>query len=174
MFGIINCKKIKDLTKLQEIITLYNAHHPEQRVSIVPEKRDVSNLFVCSYNEGKVGLFKTKEWVRSSSKQYGVVFLGIDTMHVGSKTVWRDHEIWHEPNYTTRIDTFTEIESYTSTCHMHGAVAFEELRFMMRQEGLIQDYELGFASSKEILQVLDYATKYFDKTKSEKEIQKQK
>lgn len=174
MFGIINCKKIKDLTKLQEIITLYNANHPEQRVSIVPEKRNVSELFVCSYDEGKVGLFKTKEWVNSSSKQHGVIFLGVDTMHVGLKTVWRDHEIWHMPNFTIQRDVFTEIESYTSTCHMHDAIAFEELRLMMRQEGLIQDYELSFASSKEILQVLDYATKYFDKTKSEKEMQKQK
>lgn len=61
MFGIINYKKIKNLTKLQEIITLYNANHPEQRVSIVPEKRNIRELFVCSYDEGKVGLFKTKE-----------------------------------------------------------------------------------------------------------------
>lgn len=95
-------------------------------------------------------------------------------MHVGSKTVWGAHEIWHMPNFTRKIDTFTGIKSYTTTCDMHDAVTFEELRFMMRQEGLIQDYELGFASSKEILQVLDYATKYFDKTKSEKEMQKEK
>lgn len=165
MFKIINYNKIKDLKGLQEIITLYNACHPEQKVSIVPEKRDVSQLFVCSYDEGKVGLFKTINWTKNranmivSDNQTGTIFLGIDSTHIGLKTKWKGMEIWHASNYTQ----ITRDGVYISTCHMHHAVVFEELRFTMHQEGLIQNYELGFADSKEILQVLDYATEYFKK-----------
>ncbi len=44
---------------------------------------------------------------------------------------------------------------------MNSAISFDEMRFLMYQNGKIGPYELGVATSKEMLEVLYFAATYY-------------
>ncbi len=52
------------LENIQKFIELYNDLNPEGKLSIASQdkKRDVSNIYICVYNDNNVGLFRKKDW----------------------------------------------------------------------------------------------------------------
>ena len=64
--------------------------------------------------------------------------------------------------------TKVELENgnYTATCTIKKEMSFDEMRNIMKQEGRISTFEEGQATSEEMLEVLMYASNYYDKSEN--------
>ena len=72
-----------------------------------------------------------------------------------------------------RIGTKIKVDekSYVANCNMQSAMSFDDMRLIMYNEGKIEPYEFGKATSQEMLDVLNYAYSYY---KANENNQKQK
>lgn len=171
----------KLLQNINELLELYNELPGVEKKALVSEKyikstnlptiekpKDISEYWVCLYNDDKVGLFK--EVCHSSKVEYvmgipnysaGSIFFGIDSDLVGMKTThlgFSDEEVWDKIGKTKIIDQ----KKYQSNCNMQDAMMFNDVRLIMYDQGLIPTYKIGKATDKEIIEVLNFARNYYN------------
>lgn len=168
------------LEGLQKAIEMYNDLNPEQKLEITPQdkRKDVSDIFICVYNKKHVGLFKKINWksghyVRYFSDCYnaGSIYIGVDSNYIGMKTTHEDSigvSRWEKAG--ARID-LKEQGTYIANCDMENGMSFDDMRLIMYNAGQIESYEIGKASSQEMIDVLKYASSYYQ---LDQNIQRQK
>ena len=73
---------------------MYNDLNPKEKLIITPEeqKKDVSNVFVCAYDNISVGLFKRINYSSKKSWSFwgdawnaGLIYEGLDSDYIGIK-----------------------------------------------------------------------------------------
>ncbi len=159
------------LEGLQKALELYNGINPEEKLELVKqvEKKDVSSIFVCVYNSKCVGLFKKinwsstiYQWTKYHSPEYnaGSIYVGIDSNYIGMKSTHEDmfsRNSWQEVGKKVVVDG----KSYVANCNMQNGMSFDDMRLIMYSAGQIGPYEIGKATSQEMLEVLKYASSYY-------------
>jgi len=170
------------LDGIKKAVELYNDLNPQEKLAITPqeEKKDVSDIFICVYNDKHVGLFKKINWStekrnQSSYSDYakydaGSIYVGIDSNYIGMKethsyNICRNH--WQPAGKKLIVDG----KSYVSNCAMKNGMSFDDMRLIMYSDGQIEPYEIGKATSREMIDVLKYASSYYQ---LDQNIQKQK
>ena len=140
----------------------------KQLLGKIKEKKDVSNLFICVYDDSNVGLFKqkvikTKE-VRNipfcptdiyEPDTYDListcVYIGVFSNIIGMKDLTNNR--WKGVGH--KVSNI--ISSYTANCNMQDNMSFDDMRLIMYSNGIIDAYEPGKATIQEMLEVLKYA-----------------
>lgn len=167
-------KKFKELKSilqgLQKALELYNDLNPEEKLAITPqeEKKDVSDIFICVYNGKHVGLFKKINWNSDYYRGWsdcdydaGSIYVGVDSNYVGMKQTHKDNIVvsnWKKAG--SRVD-LKDKGTYVANCNMENGMSFNDMRLIMYNDGQIEPYEIGKASSQEIIDVLKYASSYY-------------
>lgn len=162
------------LNDIQKALAFYNTVNPQDKrviiPEIIPEKKDISNVYICVYDENKCDLFKKidfkinkyNEWLEKkveSSYWYGSIYKGINSNKVGIFRGYCRLGKLYEPKWQ---EVGEQEKEYIVNCDMKETIGFDELRLIMYTEGKIGPYQLGMASSEEILEVLSYAYNYFE------------
>lgn len=158
------------LEGLQKALEMYNGLNPQERkLVIIPqeEKKDVSDIFICVYNNKHVGLFKKINWNSSYHRGWsnfdynaGSIYVGVDSNYVGMKQTHKDNitvSYWQEAGARVDLKDCT----YVANCNMENGMSFDDMRLIMYSAGQIGPYEIGKASSQEINDVLKYAFSYY-------------
>lgn len=162
-------KELKELLKeISNVINKYNELNPEEKVKLIKQNQvDVSNLFVCAYNNGCVGLFERIGWIERDffleTKYLGEVYVGVNSDYVGIKAnLEKGYYVdkWYRPGVEVR--SYSDGKYYVSNCYMSYSISFDDIRMLMYSEKLIDTYELGKATNDEIIDVLAYARKHFE------------
>ena len=124
---------------------------------------DVSNIFVCVYNEDRVGLFRKSkgyyngtDWLFDESA-VASVYIGVNSNYIGAKLVG-SNEFWLGNG---RFVHLSEDEGVHTNCVMSNGMSFDDARAKMYADGLISGYRLGVASESEFPAVIDYVSKYY-------------
>ena len=159
------------LEGIQKALELYNSMNHEEKLKIVnqAEQKNVSNIFVCVYNNNCVGLFKKinwsspiHQWTKYHSPEYnaGSIYVGIDSDYIGMKET---HEAFFSRNEWKKVGTkiIVDGKSYVANCNMQNGMSFDDMRLIMYSVGQIEPYEIGKATSQEMLEVLRYASSYY-------------
>ena len=172
------------MEELREIILksieLYNSMEGVEKVALVETKKlqntpinqidliDVSNLYVCQYNDNQVGLFKKIDY--STPIKYdmlygdyynsGMIFIGYKSDYIGIKIT---HDRYHQKNYweSSGYKTRWDYTDYLVNCNMTNAVSFDDMRQIMYENDKIGPYSMGNATNQELLEVLRYSKSYF-------------
>ncbi len=154
------------LKELQKALEMYNDLNPDVKMMLTPEeKRDVSDIFVCVYDYKRVGLFKKMDWIGycyrpSKIDDAGVVFFGLDSNYVGIKQTMRNG-LPTRDDFSLGASVSVDGKSYFANCYICENMSFDDMRLLMYYEGKIGPYEIGKASSQEMLEVLKYAFEYY-------------
>ena len=156
------------MNKINQAVDKYNEVSPNDKVKLIRQKQiDVSNLFVCTYNDGCVGLFERKNWIilgfLLDTKYLGEVYVGFDSDYVGIKTtVEKGYFVnkWMRPGVEVR--SYSDEKYYVSNCYMNYSIRFDDVRKVMYSEGVIGRYEFGKATNDEIIDVLTYVHQHFE------------
>ena len=157
------------LSKIQSVIEMYNSiNQGDELVLTKKEKKDVRNMFICVYNDRHVGLFRKINWsTRKIYRMYwdaeydaGSIYFGVDSNYIGMK---KTHEGSSVRNYWLPIGTKEVLDgkSYVSNCTMQNGMSFDDMRLIMYKNGQIGPYEIGEATSIEMVEVLKYALTYY-------------
>lgn len=148
-FKLLNGQKISDLSILEQI-----------RYSNLEVKNDVRDVYICFYNDGLIGLFmKNFCCVGNSLNYYGNIYLGIDSNCIGIDAELFDAKT---EEYTTIYQPTDSMglyrgNIYTSNCHISSAIKFDDVRYIMKDDGVMTSFTYDEASTEEMLAVLDYA-----------------
>ena len=160
------------LEGLKKALELYNDLNPQEKLTITPQddRKNVSDIFICVYNDKHVGLFRKINWSskmrnQSSFSDYaeydaGSIYIGIDSNYIGMKethsyNICRNH--WQSVGKKIIVDG----KSYVSNCIMQNGMSFDDMRLIMYSDVQIGPYEIGKASSQEMIDVLKYASSYY-------------
>lgn len=172
-------KKKEIIEAIEKLIKLYNigsaddkltlSHIKESELKNTEEsqdkKKDVSNIFVCVYNDKCVGLFTKIGWIGKNRGfvtcyDAGSIYIGVDSNYIGMKQTHHDISIlrqWLPSGTKETVDG----KNYAANCDMQNAMSFDDMRLIMYKKGMIDSYELGKATNKEMLDVLAFAHTYF-------------
>lgn len=158
---------------LEKAVTLYNELNPQEKVTITPQvaKKDVSDIFICFYNHKHVGLFEKLNHCFSQNYYYndrykaGSIYVGVDSNYVGMELTYNlscsDHR-WEKIGTKRKLNG----QIYVSNCVIQDCMSFDDMRLIMYNEGKIGPYEIGKASSQEMVDVLRYALNYYQLVQS--------
>ncbi|MBQ7104925.1 MAG: hypothetical protein IJN90_03635 [Bacilli bacterium] len=169
------------LNKIKDLIEAYNNLPDAKKMVLVPEeyaksmnikideeKKDISDMYICLYNNGKVGLFKELRFssgietiMGHNSWNAGSLFIGVNSNLVGLRITHQNFSsdaYWEKEGYQETVDK----KRYVCNCNMQDAITFDDVRLMMYEDKEISSYELGKASNSEMIQVLKYAKKYYE------------
>ncbi len=165
------CEELKQILEdIQKSLELYNNLNPQEKLTITPQdqRKDVRDIFICVYNNKHVGLFKKINWKSAyytgwTGHDYnaGSIYVGVDSNYIGLKTTHdENHSVnrWEAPG--ARIE-LKDKDTFVANCYMQNGMSFDDMRLIMYREGKIGPYEIGKATSKEILDVLKYAFIYY-------------
>lgn len=126
-------------------------------------QKDVSNLFICVYDDIHVDLFeKIDVNINCKRKCYdaGSIFKGVYSDIIGiKKTHDGDSTCNHWEFPGTRVTTNGNV--YVANCRMQESMSFEAMRLILYSYGAIDSYNPGKATSQEIIDVLKYAVTYY-------------
>ncbi len=161
-------KTKKVLTTLREAIdeavSLYNKMNPNNKLEIGNQNtKDVRNVFVCAYNQNCVGLFTATNYYCTTLRHItGTLYLGVDSPYVAIKEV-SNHG---DASYTT-WEQIGKVEcignkNYVTNCVISKVMSFDDMRVKMVQDGTLPTFTPGKATSSEMVQVLSYASIYYD------------
>lgn len=149
---------------IQKALELYNNLQHEEKFKLVSqaEQKNVRDIFVCVYNINCVGLFKQINWSSKGRHDYnaGSLYFGIDSNYIGLKEIHENavcKNEWKEVGTQIIVDD----QCYVVNCNMQNAISFDDMRLIMYSAGQIQPYEIGKATSQEMLDVLKYAFSYY-------------
>lgn len=158
------------LEGLQKALELYNDLNPQEKLAITPqdERKDVSEIYICVYNDKHIGLFREINWKsgycdllgREHCYYAGSVYIGVDSDYIGMKDT---HEFDKPISKWRRAGCRVDLQSgtYVANCDMKNCMSFDDMRLIMYCNGEIEIYEIGKASCQEILDVLKYARSYY-------------
>lgn len=175
----MNNQKLKlILEEIKKLIDEYNALSNE-KLSLSTEfmKQDVSDIYVCVYNENSesdhIGLFRSIDWFSNYmevenpynlpiySYDSGNLYISLDSKFTAVRKI---HENIYKVNRWQQMGTKHIIngEPYVCNCNIKEVMKFDDLRDIMYNEKLIKIYEPGKASTDEMEETLKYASKYFN------------
>lgn len=161
---------------LQNALELYNQLNPEEMMELTKKdtRKDVSNIFICVYNDKHVGLFEKINWNTTPIKKSkysdieydaGSIYVGVNSNYIGMKTTHHGslpQSHWEPAGTYATID---EVQ-YVANCTMKNGMSFDDMRLIMYNNGEIGSYEVGKATDQEILEVLKYASSYYQLSQS--------
>lgn len=169
----------KELLKsIEDSIKIYNNANPESKLILNKEKelKDVDNVFVCLYNDNKVGLFKKYTWRQRSDAcqnendlkiDEGDIYIGIDSNYIGvQRTIYAGLEFarWKNNGFKVNYDGI----AYIANCNMENSMSFDDMRHIMYNDKKIGKFQYGKATSNEMFDVLSYASSYYNSSKYQK------
>ncbi len=150
---------------------IYNELFPDAKIMLVhgpgiEKKEDVSSLYICTYDDNKVGLFKR---INYNSNYYfilgnyydaGSIYVGYNSDYIGIKeTHYNDQQCdsWRKVGKRVDLDN----GSYVANCNMKSAESFDDMRLKMAMAEELDTYEIGKASQREIIDVLKFAQRFY-------------
>lgn len=157
------------LKNIRKAVEVYNSFEQEEKIEIVSRKKnenkevDVSNIFVCVYNDEHVGLFRKINYNEKTDRAYynaGSIYVGVDSDYIGMKeTHCNSHctTVWKKAGAKVKVDDHV----YLCNCNMENGMSFDDMRLKMFEEGLIDSYKIGKSSSEEMIEVLCYARSHY-------------
>ena len=154
--------KERILIKINKLIEKYNSIS-DDKMSLVQDKvLDTENLYICLYDEDKVGLFKKNNYRNEIVPNYNYldIYCGVDTNNVAiyiSRTL-SSIEKWYRKKETIQIYG----EEYSATCKINSAYNLESFKLMMYHEGIISDSNINMIFPSEISEMINYAYSYFN------------
>lgn len=170
------------LNKIKELVEAYNQLPNSTKMTLVPEEyakslnlpieekyNDVSNYYICLYNNGKVGIFKQLNYSSQKTEtnsgyerwEAGALYIGVNSSLVGIKVTHHDIfsvNSWKELGQMETVDD----KRYVCNCKIHDDMTFDEMRLLMYEKGEIGTYSLGKATDRELINVLNFAHKYYE------------
>jgi len=169
----------KNKSSIKNLVAAHNELYPKDTLELcdINEIKDVSDLFVCVYDNNQVGLFTKLNFKTKPSKckhfEYGrylyssihycaeSIYIGYNSNYVGIKRLHKEQyniNGWEKTGYATSWDGKT----YLANCDMYNGMSFDDMRLLMYDAGeLSTPYEFGKATQEQILQVLLYAKRYY-------------
>lgn len=162
------CEELKNILRdIQNTIEMYNNISCTEKLSLTRqgEKKDVSDVFICVYDDGKVGLFR-----RSHSRSDYSIYFGISSDYIGMRKRSYDDpcESWVPAGTVARVEGERTRDNKfpISNCMIQYCISFDEMRLIMYNDNKICPYVLGRATSQEMIDVLNYAYNYYQTNKN--------
>lgn len=154
--------KERILIKINKLIEKYNSIS-DDKMSLVQDKvLDTENLYICLYDEDKVGLFKKNNYRNEIVPNYNYldIYCGVDTNNVAIylSTILTSREKWYNNGEKIQVSG----EDYFATCKINSAYNLESFKLMMYHEGIISDSNINMIFSSEIPEMINYAYSYFN------------
>lgn len=163
-------KEMKE--QLIESVRKYNQLNPEEKVVLQDKNMDVRNVYVCTFAIRKgapehVGLFRQTSYYSDNtfcaSYDSGFIYHGIGSAYTAIRKLHEGHKFFDE--YIPGRLQITD-KAYVANCIITRVMSYDDMRLIMLQDKKIEPYEIGRASSsKEMLEVLDYAKSYYESNK---------
>lgn len=156
--------KAKILEEIKRLVLIYNSFDKDDQLEVnkKTDEQDVSDVYVCWYDD-EVGLFKEFSWVTSRGDfgyDAGSIYTELNGSNIGIKMSHNGHSGNNEWLLKDSIRyVYSKKAFYEATCNMYDAKSFDEIRKMMKENGMIKDYTLGIATPSEMDAVLEYAKK---------------
>lgn len=157
------------LKNIRKAVKVYNSFQQEEKIEIVSRKKNeneevnVSDIFVCVYNDEHVGLFRKVNYSNEPDHDYydaGSIYVGVDSDYIGMKETHHNYHsapVWRKAGARVKVDDHV----YLCNCNMENGMSFDDMRLKMFEEGLIGSYKIGKASSEEMIEVLCYARSHY-------------
>jgi len=154
--------KERILIKINKLIEKYNSIS-DDKMSLVQDKvLDTENLYICLYDEDKVGLFKKNNYRNEIVPNYNYldIYCGVDTNNVAIylSTILTSREKWYNNGEKIQVSG----EDYFATCKINSAYNLESFKLMMYHEGIISDSNINMIFPSEISEMINYAYSYFN------------
>ena len=174
-----NLEELKKIVSdIKHAITLYNTLNPDNKLVLSEDDeniKDVSNIQICVYNKGHIGLFKQTQYFTESSddnlENYnaGLVFHGIDSGYTGVIVTHRGtNALYKVEKIGYRVSVNNGKSVYIANCEINDLMSFDDMRMIMKKAGEIGDYKVGKSNSIEMQKVLEYAFNYYQLDKKNK------
>lgn len=154
--------KERILIKINKLIEKYNSIS-DDKMSLVQDKvLDTRNLYICLYDDDKVGLFKKKNYRNEIVPNYNYldIYCGVDTNNVAIylSKILTSCEKWYNNGEKIQVDG----KDYFATCKINSAYNLESFKLLMYHEGIISDSNINMIFSSEIPEIINYAYSYFN------------
>ena len=154
--------KERILIKINKLIEKYNSIS-DDKMSLVQDKvLDTRNLYICLYDEDKVGLFKKNNYRNEIVPNYNYldIYCGVDNHNVAIyiNSMLSRREKWYNSGEKIQVDG----KDYFATCKINSAYNLESFKLMMYHEGIISDSNINMIFSSEIPEIINYAYSYFN------------
>ena len=151
------------LNKINTLVDKYNNASENDKIKIVSDKViDTENLYICLYDDDKVGLFKKTNYRNEIVPNYNYldIYCGVDTNNVAIylSTILTSREKWCNNGEKIQVDG----KDYFATCKINSAYNLESFKLMMYHEGIINDSNINMIFSSEIPEMINYAYSYFN------------
>ena len=172
------------LDDIKQALALYNKVATE-KMEIVPQvkKEDVSNVYICVYyNDDKfddkyIGLFEKKDWSRRQSAfspefYAGSIYVGVGSSYVGMIKTYHERTSVFDSECIGTKRVLDNGSKCIANCLIDKFMSFDDMRLIMANAELIDDFEVGKATSQEKLEVLKYASYYYGLSHSYSRVKK--
>ena len=163
------------LNKINILVDKYNNASENDKIKIVSDKViDTENLYICLYDDDKVGLFKKNNYRNENVPNYNYldIYCGVDTNNVAIylSTILTSREKWCNNGEKIQVDG----KDYFATCKINSAYNLESFKLMMYHEGIINDSNINIILSSEMPEMINYAYSYFNVSREQKALKERK
>ena len=163
------------LNKINTLVDKYNNASENDKIKIVSDKViDTENLYICLYDDDKVGLFKKKNYRNEIVPNYNYldIYCGVDTNNVAIylSTILTSREKWYNNGEKIQVDG----KDYFATCKINSAYNLESFKLMMYHEGIINDSNINMILSSEMPEMINYAYSYFNVSREQNALKERK
>ena len=152
------------LNKINKLVDKYNGVSKDNTISIVHDNvLKTKDLYVCLYDDDKVGLFRKKNYNNKNSLHYSDsdIYFGIDTDNV---TGHLNHFLGIKMDcwYKSGEEMYCYKKSFFATCEINQCIHLENIRLDMYNDKIISDYQVDVVETNKIPEILKYAYNYFN------------
>ena len=163
------------LNEIKTLVDKYNNASENDKIKIVSDKViDTENLYICLYDDDKVGLFKKKNYRNEIVPNYNYldIYCGVDTNNVAIylSTILTSREKWCNNGEKIQVDG----KDYFATCKINSAYNLESFKLMMYHEGIINDSNINMILSSEMPEMINYAYSYFNVSREQKALKERR
>lgn len=135
--------------------------------------QDIKEVYICIYNENKIGFFKRKKWSGYNVQSFlglasgsGFIYEGMDSKYIGINMYSPASDsgmMWFELDESIEdYSNSVRYKAYTANCNMNHAISYDDMRLQMYKDYKIDYYESGKkATKKEMADTLRYAIEYY-------------
>ena len=163
------------LNEINTLVDKYNNASENDKIKIVSDKViDTENLYICLYDDDKVGLFKKTNYRNEivPNCNYLDIYCGVDTNNVAIylSTILTSREKWCNNGEKIQVDG----KDYFATCKINSAYNLESFKLMMYHEGIINDSNINMILSSEMPEMINYAYSYFNVSREQKALKERR
>ena len=131
----------------------------------------INDLFVCKYDDDKIGLFKKYNYKIDKKREFGFtyydaleIYVGLDNDKVGVK-VTHDFDIftnfWADNGYEIHLPN-----NYIITnCQIKKSKSITDIRIIMYLQGLITNINSGVLTEEELSETIDFTKDFYRRKK---------